>query len=144
MTAEVKPNMRASGEPRLAKNYRLIYDILRQQGAGKHLAVADVYALARRENVGIGETTVYRALARLRDLGLVSEIAVPGADNAYYEVAASPHSHFRCDDCGSVEDVDYVLSPRIVAELARKQGAEITEVLLSLHGLCASCKDRGA
>jgi Fur family ferric uptake transcriptional regulator len=128
----------------LAKNYRMIHDIVREQGHGTHLSVADVYALAKRRQPGIGETTVYRALARLRELGLVSEIQLPGADSAFYEPAGEAHAHFRCDVCGKVEDVEYTLAPKTIAELANKHGAEVSEVLLSLHGRCSQCKDRGA
>lgn len=131
-------------EPRLAKNYRMVYDLVREQGPGTHLSVADVYELAKQRQPGIGATTIYRALTRLRDLGLISEIDLPGAENAYYEPAGTAHAHFRCDSCGRVEDVDYVLSPAIVAELARKHSADVSEVSLSLHGRCAACKDRGA
>lgn len=137
--------MRTPGEgPRLAKNYRMIYDLVREQGAGTHLSVAEVYELARARQPGIGATTVYRALTRLRDLGLVSEIDLAGAESAYYEPAGSAHAHFRCADCGKVEDVEYMLSTAVVEELARKHSADISEVSLTLHGRCAACRDRGA
>ncbi len=129
---------------RLAKNYRLVNDILREQERGTHLSVADLYALARARRPGIGFTTVYRALARLRELGLVSEILLPGADNAYYEMATSAHAHFLCERCGSVCDVHYVLSPGIIEDLAQKHDAQINDVSLTLHGLCATCRDRDA
>ena len=144
MARDVKPNVRTADETRLAKNYRMIYEIVREQGPGKHLAVPDVFSLAKARRAGIGFTTVYRALARLRDMGLVSEILLPGADSAYYEPAGHAHAHFRCDVCGRVDDVDYALSPRVVSELARKHGAEVSEVLLSLHGRCARCKGPAA
>ncbi len=128
----------------LAKNYQLIYEIVSAQDPGTHLSVADVYALAKQRQPGIGETTVYRALARLRDLGMVSEIQLPGADNAFYEPAAPAHAHFRCNVCGEVEDVAYTITPKTIAELASKHSAEVTEVVLSLHGRCSHCKDRGA
>lgn len=133
-----------AAEPRLAKNYRMIYDLVREQGPGTHLSVAGVYELAKARQPGIGATTVYRALARLRDLGLVSEIDLPGAESAYYEPAGSAHAHFRCERCGKVQDIDYVLAPSVVAELGRKHAADISEVSLTLQGRCAACKDRGA
>ena len=127
-------------DPRLAKNYRLIYEIVREQGRGTHLAMSDVYALAKNRQPGIGFTTVYRALARLRDMGMVAEILLPGADSAYYEPAGEAHAHFRCDVCGKVTDVEYQLPKRVVSELARTHEIEVSDVLLSLHGRCASCK----
>lgn len=125
---------------RLAKNYRLIFEIVREQGRGTHLAMSDVYALAKDRQPGIGFTTVYRALARLRDMGMVAEILLPGADSAYYEPAGEAHAHFRCDVCGKVADVEYQLPKRVVNELARAHDIEVSDVLLSLHGRCASCK----
>ena len=133
-----------AAEPRLAKNYRMIYDLVREQGPGTHLSVARVYELAKTRQPGIGATTVYRALARLRDMGLVSEIDLPGAESAYYEPAGSAHAHFRCEGCGKVEDIAYVLAPSVVEDLARKHGADISGVSLTLQGRCAVCKDRGA
>jgi Fe2+ or Zn2+ uptake regulation protein len=133
-----------AAEPHLAKNYRMIYDLVREQGVGTHLSVAEVYELAKARRPGIGATTVYRGLARLRDLGLVSEIELPGAESAYYEPAANAHAHFRCERCGKVEDVAYVIPPSVVEKLAHERGAEISEVSLTLQGRCAACKGLGA
>lgn len=134
--------MAAVETPRLAKNYEMVYDIVRARGAGTHLTVAQVLAEAKTRQPGIGETTVYRALGRLRELGLVAEISLPGSDRAYYEMAAGAHAHFRCEGCGKVDDVPYMPSPQILDEIARRNGAQIAHVQLSLHGRCATCRDR--
>ena len=44
-------------------------------------------ALARFRRPRFGYATLYRALGRLRDLGLVAEVSLPGADAAVYEAA---------------------------------------------------------
>ena len=139
----VKSNTSTPAEPRLAKNYRLIDQILREQGPGTHLSAAEVHALAKTRQPGIGFTTVYRALGRLHSLGLVCEILLPGAGSAFYETAASPHAHFRCESCGKVEDIDYVMSRKTVEQLARRHDAHVSEVSVTLHGTCATCRDRG-
>jgi Fe2+ or Zn2+ uptake regulation protein len=131
-------------EPRLAKNHAIVYDVMRAHGIGTHLTAAQVFDQAKARRPSIGETTVYRALARLRELGLLSEISLPGSDSAYYELAGNAHAHFKCARCGRVDDVDYVLAPSVIDELARKHAADIGEVQLSLHGICASCTGRGA
>ena len=135
--------MPSVSETTLAKNYRLVYEIVREQVRGTHLAPADVFALAKTKQKGIGFTTVYRALARLRELGLVSEISLPGAQSAYYEPAWPAHAHFRCDVCGGIEDVDYALSSEVVEDLARKHRLNVHDVSISLHGTCRRCTDRG-
>lgn len=126
--------------PRLTKNYRLVYDIVREQGRGRHLAMADLYALAKDRRPGIGFTTVYRALLRLRDMALVSEIVVPGAESAYYEPAGDAHAHFRCSGCGAVNDVDYVVPASVIEQLSRENGIDVSDVMVSLHGRCATCR----
>jgi Fur family ferric uptake transcriptional regulator len=129
----------AAPQPRLAKNHRLVHEILAEQGHGTHLAMSQVYALALQRRPGIGFTTVYRALIRLRDLGMVSEILLPGADSAYYEPAAPAHAHFRCTMCGRVRDVDYALPAGVSDELERRDHVEISDVRISFHGTCADC-----
>lgn len=126
--------------PRLTKNYRLVHDIVHEQGRGRHLAMADLYALAKDRQPGIGFTTVYRALLRLRDLGLVSEILLPGADSAYYEPASEAHAHFRCVGCGAVKDLAYVVPASVVQSLASENDLTVDDVSVSLHGRCASCR----
>ena len=134
--------MAAVETPRLAKNYAAVYEIVRAHGAGTHLTAAQVLAVAKTGLPGMGETTVYRALARLRELGLLCEISLPGSDSAYYEMAADAHAHFRCEICGTVDDVPYELPAAVVSELSRKHGADIATVQLSLHGRCAACKTK--
>jgi len=126
-------------QPPLAKNYRLIYDVIQEQGPGRHLSVADVHRMVRRRSPSIGFTTVYRGVARLRDLKLISEILVPGADNAYYEPAGASHAHFRCDRCGKVTDVAYRPGRKLVNRIGAEQKVKIDDVQVSFHGLCARC-----
>jgi Fe2+ or Zn2+ uptake regulation protein len=129
--------------PRLAKNYRLVHEIVVAQGPGVHLTMSDVHELARRRKRSIGFTTIYRALTRLRALGLISEIVLPGAGSAYYETAGATHAHFRCDSCGRVDDVEYVPPQRTVRELSHRYGIDVRETVLSLHGLCKTCRGAG-
>ncbi len=128
----------------LTQNYRLVYEIVRDQARGTHLTPAEVFAFAKTKHKSIGFTTVYRALARMRELGLVSEISLPGTESAYYEPAGSVHAHFRCDACGGIEDIDYALAPKLVEELARKHRLDVQGVSINLRGTCRHCTDRAA
>lgn len=123
----------------LSKNHRLVHEIVTEQGPGTHLSMAQLFELARRRRPGIGFTTVYRALMRLRDHGLVSEILIPGADGAVYEPAAAPHAHFRCSQCGTIADLNYRLPSSIADEIAAQNGFNVESVEISLHGRCANC-----
>lgn len=135
----MKSEERAIESRRIPKNYQRIYALVCEQAPGRHRTVNALYVAAHKRHPGIGVSTVYRGLARLRDLGLVSEILVPGAGSAVYEKAASPHAHFRCSSCGDVQDVAYRLPSRVLRQLSSAQACEITDVTLAFHGICHAC-----
>jgi Fur family transcriptional regulator, ferric uptake regulator len=123
----------------LPKNYRLIYEIVAQSGIGRHLTSSDIYAKALKRRPGIGFSTVYRGLERLRDLGLVSELHMPGVDAATYEPSGPRHAHFRCSKCGRIEDVAYAVPARTINTLAQHHGFTIESERVTFAGLCATC-----
>lgn len=129
-----------SAQPdRLPPNHQLVYEVVRAQPPGVHATVGDIFAIARERHRRIGYSTVYRALNRLCDLGLVAEVQTPGRGPALYEPARPRHAHFHCDSCGSVHDVDYTLPAAMLDEIARRCGGAISGASLALHGICARC-----
>jgi Fur family ferric uptake transcriptional regulator len=131
--------MASASRPPLPKNYRLIFEIVEKSGIGRHLTSAEIYAKAIKKRPGIGYSTVYRGLERLRDLGLVSELFVPGTDAASYEPSGPRHAHFRCSDCGAIEDVAYAVPARTLKTLAQQHGFKIDSERVTFEGRCASC-----
>jgi Fur family transcriptional regulator, ferric uptake regulator len=133
--------MAPSKQLSLPKNYELIYAIVEESGIGRHLTPSDIYAKARKRQPGFGFSTVYRGLERLRDLGLVSEIRVPGLDAATYEPSGPRHAHFRCSECGEIEDVAYAIPARTLKALATEHGFKIESERVTFEGRCAICGD---
>jgi Fur family transcriptional regulator, ferric uptake regulator len=131
--------MARSVQPSLPKNYRLIYEIVEQSGIGCHLTPSEIYAKALKRQPGIGFSTVYRGLERLHDLGLVSELHVPGADAATYEPSGPRHAHFRCSECGAIEDVAYAIPTRTIKALALQHGFKIESERVTFEGRCVAC-----
>jgi Fe2+ or Zn2+ uptake regulation protein len=126
-------------ETGLSKNHRLVYHIALEQGVGTHLSMAQFFELARERQPAIGFTTVYRALTRLRDVGLIAEISLPGAECAVYEPSAPQHAHFRCIACGHVSDVPYTIDDNVRIELANQTGATIDRADIAFSGRCINC-----
>ena len=126
-------------KPALPKNYRLIYEIVEKSGVGRHLTPSEIYAKALKRRPGIGFSTVYRGLERLRELGLVAELHLPGVDGAAYEPAGPRHAHFRCTQCGEIEDVPYAIPARTLNALARDHGFTIEGERVTFEGRCAAC-----
>jgi Fe2+ or Zn2+ uptake regulation protein len=126
-------------ETGLSKNHRLVYHIVLERGVGVHLSMTQLFELARMRQPAIGFTTVYRALTRLRDAGLVAEINLPGAECAVYEPMAPPHAHFRCVACGQIADVPYKIADAISAQLSRENGFAIEHTEVAFSGHCRAC-----
>jgi Fe2+ or Zn2+ uptake regulation protein len=125
--------------PKLPRNYRLIYEIVQASGIGRHLTPSEIYTKALKRRPGIGFSTVYRGLERLRDLGLISELYVPGVDAATYEPSGPRHAHFRCNACGEIEDVVYTIPARTIKALALQHGLNIESERVTFEGRCAAC-----
>ena len=125
---------------RLPANYKIVLDIIREQGTGEHATTGDIFAKAKRRKPEIGYSTIYRALDRLRVLGLVSELRIPGTSSALYEPVRTSHAHFVCDGCGRVDDIDHSPSASAFKQLAKGRDIEITGISLTLHGMCADCR----
>ena len=126
----------------LPKNYRLIHEIVERGGVGRHLTPAEIFAKAVKRRPGIGFSTVYRGLLRLRDLGLIAEVRVPGADGAAYEPSGPSHAHFHCSECGRIQDVPYAIPGGTVKALALQHGFTIARERVTFEGRCVSCTAR--
>jgi len=104
------------------------------------LTMNDVFAQTSARRPGIGYSTVYRGLVRLREIGMISEIVVPGAVAATYEPAAERHAHFLCTGCNAIEDVDYVVPTRVLRSVADKSGFDVAAGTVTFEGLCRDCR----
>ncbi len=132
---------RAAPPKKLPRNYQVVYDVVSALGEGEHAAAGEIYAAARGRQAGIGYSTVYRALERLRDLGLVLEVRVPGSAGALYEAARASHAHFRCHRCGCVQDVDYSPAEAELVAVAQARRVAIDHVDVTFRGICETCRD---
>jgi Fur family transcriptional regulator, ferric uptake regulator len=128
--------------PKLPKNYALVLEVVRKQGAGVHSTLHEIYSAARRQRPSIGHTTVYRALQRLTTLGLIAEVAVPGGTSALFEPTAPSHGHFLCKKCGKVSDLAFALRSATLRKLSNQHGFEIDDASVVLRGTCSDCAPR--
>jgi len=124
------------GGGRITRTRRMILDVL--LGADDHhLTAADVVEGVRRIDPDFPESTVYRTLARLEELGVVAPLAPVRA--VTYHVATDAHVHAVCDSCGTTfEHPPDVLSG--VAAALDGEGFELDLHRTTLHGVCRTCR----
>jgi len=90
----------------------------------------------------INLSTVYRALERLRDLGILSQIDL-GRQCAEFEIVGDrPHHHLVCRDCGRVIDLDHSYLAALDEPIRRDFGFEPILCHFAIFGLCRQCRDQ--
>ena len=67
-----------------------------------HLSTDELYRLVKKQDEGIGFTTVYRTLKLLSECGLASEVAFnDGVARYEHQYNRRNHHHMVCTECGS-------------------------------------------
>lgn len=93
---------------------------------------------------GIGQSTVYRLIARLTEEGAVRRFAKEGGGGYLYQYLAvnecATHLHLRCTACGKLIHLDGEESAMLEGLLREKNGFLLDEGQTMLLGLCENCQ----
>ena len=81
--------------------------------------------------------TVYNALRDLTRAGLVGELVSEGPA-ALFEARIHPHHHFVCDECGSLDDIEWFEIPDQTRKIAIG-GRAVRSYDVTFHGTCERC-----
>jgi Fur family transcriptional regulator, ferric uptake regulator len=132
--------LQADGQ-RLTSGRRLVLEVL--AAAERPVTIPEILEL----QPGLAQSSVYRNLAVLEQVGLVSKISM-GDEHAHYELGEDltqhHHHHLVCVGCGKVRDVtlpertEQALD-RALTEAATAEGFELQRHRLDLVGRCAEC-----
>lgn len=136
-TDELVAQVRARGE-RMTIQRRLVIDALCEQGA--HLAVQDVQQHLAAHGSTVSETTVYRILQWLKEIGLVSQTDLGQSGLVYQVIAEHPHHHLVCLHCGAIIDLDDGLFDTLRAELRAQYAFEPRIDHMAIFGVCRACR----
>lgn len=120
-----------------SKQREAILKILR--GTKSHPTADWIYAEVRKEIPNVSLGTVYRNLKLLSERGDIKEIDI-GGTMSRYDAYTYEHSHFRCERCTKVYDVDERLDVKLEKKIEQKTGFKITRHWLEFHGLCTKCQ----
>jgi Fur family peroxide stress response transcriptional regulator len=106
-----------------------------------HPTAAEIFEAVNRVDPRSSRATTYNNLRDLVKAGLVSEVAVEGRAGRF-DAKGARHHHFICDQCGSVEDVDWYDVPRPASHSLGNR--VVRECQLIVRGLCTKCAKRTA
>lgn len=115
-------------------------------GSGDHhLTAADVTRAVRDLDPEFQESTVYRTLDRLAELGIVDHVHI-GHGAAVYHLTDAEHRHHHlvCDGCGRVIEVAPSLLDSVARRVEREHGFVLDAGHFALGGTCARCRAEAA
>lgn len=120
---------------------RLLVMQIVDEGHG-HLTADAIGARIRERFPAIHQGTIYRALALLREAGLVSETHLSDRAAVYELVGTRPHHHLVCDRCGGITEIDDAPVAALRADLAQRFGFHARTDHMAIAGLCRDCRMR--
>lgn len=110
-----------------------VYNILMDQR--DHPTAEEVFIRAKKTMPDISIATVYNCLDALVTCGLVRQVHLDRVASRYCP-NMQQHSHFYCETCGGVFDLDFDES---AARVGVPRGYEISQVDLAYRGACPAC-----
>lgn len=98
-----------------------------------------VYQKLKPDYPDLSLGTVYRNITRFKEEGLVVSVGVVNGQERL-DGTVTPHTHFVCQVCGSVLDLEESFLPKDVNEKVEKAyGVNVASRDLVFHGTCKDC-----
>jgi Fur family ferric uptake transcriptional regulator len=104
-----------------------------------HATPEEVYGEVRRHSSAINQSTVYRTLELLDELGLIRHAHIEERTPTYHSVAGHEHFHLVCHHCRQVTSLGSGRIARFRTELAEEFGFAVDVGHLTIFGTCAEC-----
>ena len=106
-----------------------------------HPTVEDVFIRSKEEMPDISMATVYNCLDALVKCGLVRHVNLDRSATRYCP-NMKEHSHFYCDECGEIYDIDFN-GAGDHAGFDIPAGFKVKQFDVSIRGLCRDCAGKG-
>lgn len=108
------------------------------------LGPVELYDLGRQMNPGMGLVTVYRALEKLEESGLIQRVHQSLGCHMFIR-SAHGHEHLLlCVACGKVEFFSGDNLNDLLDYVSKQSGFKIQEHWLQLYGLCSNCQTQAS
>jgi Fur family ferric uptake transcriptional regulator len=106
-----------------------------------HLSAEDIVSQVKLQHPEVAESTIYRNLTTLEELGVVEHVHL-GHGPSTYHLTENGHQHLLCDRCGKVIEVpDNTFAP-LAAQLVADYGFQIHPRHFAIMGLCRRCQSK--
>ncbi len=110
-------------------------------GADKHVSAEEIYAQVRARYPYVNISTVYRTLELLKELGLVTEIALRDGCVRFHPVEKGHHHHLVCQKCSRIIDLPESALNSLEEILLDDYQFKADLKHMAVFGLCPECQN---
>jgi Fur family ferric uptake transcriptional regulator len=132
--------LRASGG-RITAPRRVTIEVLLAGGNHRHLSAEDIVVEVRSRLPDVAESTIYRTLTALEELGIVTHVHL-GHGPSTFHLADQAHRHLVCRHCQKIIEVPSPEFDELARRLKHEYGFSISNEHFALIGECQSCQNR--
>ena len=128
--------LRALGLRMTPQRRAIVAEIMASNG---HISPPAVARRVRERVPGVNPSTVYRTLATLEDVGVLSHAHLEsGAE--YHRRSEAQHVHLACSSCGAQDSLSLQEAERLKDMIAGHHGFRPDLTHFAISGLCAKCQ----
>jgi Fur family ferric uptake transcriptional regulator len=109
-------------------------------GSDKHVSAEEIYAQVCARYPYANISTVYRTLELLKQLGLVTEIALGDGCVRFHPTEKGHHHHLVCQKCGKIIDLPESALAPLEGALSDMYQFKADLKHMAVFGLCAKCQ----
>lgn len=106
-----------------------------------HPSAEQIFKEMKVEFSTISFATIYSTAQLFEKAGLIQILSVDNK-RILLDPNPRPHAHFRCNNCGHLEDV--FINNSIIQKLQASSPHEVSDIQLYMYGLCSDCAVRQA
>ncbi len=107
---------------------------------GKNFTTDELWQELRHIEPKMGRATVFRAVEKLVDMGLLDRIEFADGTHHYRVCGGAHHHHLTCTQCHSVAEIDICIPHEQLEAIGKKTNFAIEGHSLTLFGLCEGCQ----
>jgi len=111
-------------------------------GADKHVSAEEIYTQVRAKYPYANISTVYRTLELLKELGLVTEIALGDGCVRFHPAEKGHHHHLVCQKCSRIIDLPESALHSLEKVLLDEYQFKCDLRHMAVFGLCSECQDK--
>ena len=108
-------------------------------GTDGHVSAEEIYAKVRARYPYANISTVYRTLELLKELGLVTEIALGDGCVRFHPAEKGHHHHLVCQKCGRLIDLPESALAPLEGTLSDMYQFKADLKHMAVFGLCSKC-----